>query len=166
MVHYYPTSKKELKDLLRMSNEIFKCSVERFSEGYIVYVEETGARVYIVDKTPIMIELKTREKLPALHLLNKGICEIPYVVVDQGAVPRILNGADVMAPGIIELSNFTQGALVGVREPQRKAFIAVGKALMSSDEISSIKKGRAIKSLHHVGDKIWESIIEMLIKLQ
>lgn len=166
MVHYYPLSKKELKDLLKTSREVFKCSVERFSEGYIVFIEDTEATVYIADKIPVMVQLKTREKLPAIHLLNRGICEIPYVTVDQGAVPRILNGADVMAPGIIELSQFPQGALVGVREPQRKAFIAVGKALMSSDEISSIKRGRAIKSLHHVGDKIWEGIIETLIKMQ
>jgi PUA domain protein len=166
MVHYYPVSKKELKDLLKISREVFKCSVEKLSEGYIVFIEDAGAAVYIADKIPIMVELKTREKLLAIHLLNRGMCEIPYVTVDQGAVPRILNGADVMAPGIIELSHFPQGALVGVREPQRKAFIAVGRALMSSEEISSVKRGKAIKSLHHVGDKIWEGIIETLIKMQ
>ncbi len=152
--------------MLKISREVFKCSVERFSEGYVVFIEDAGASVYIADKIPVMVELKTREKLPAIHLLNRGICEIPYVTVDQGAVSRILGGADVMAPGIIELSQFSQGALVGVREPQRKAFIAVGKALMSSEEILSIKRGRAIKSIHHVGDKIWEGIIEMLIKIQ
>lgn len=164
MPHYFPASKKEVKDLARIAREDFKCSVEKFSEAYVVILE--GARVYIADKIPVLVELVTRVKLPAIHLLNRGVCDVPYVVVDQGAVPKILNGADVMAPGIVELSSFGQGALVGVREPQRRAFIAVGKALMSSEEISAVKRGRAIKNLHHVGDQIWEGIVEVLIKIQ
>lgn len=161
--HYHRISKKDLKELTRISKDMFKCSPDEPEEGMVIYGE--NARIYVADKTPIMIELEKGEKIPAIQILNKGICLIPYVVVDQGAVPRILNGADVMAPGIVEASEFKQGDLVGVREPQRRAFIAVGRALMSSQEIMSIRRGKAVKNIHHVGDKIWDAIVEVLMRL-
>lgn len=148
---------------MRISKELFKCSSEEPEGGIVIYSDD--AKIYVVNKTPLIVELGGGEKIPAIHLLNKGLCGVPHVVIDQGAVPKILNGADVMAPGIVEASDFRQGELVGVREPQRKAFIAVGKALMSSQEIMGIRRGKAIKNMHHVGDEIWDTIIEVLIKL-
>ncbi|MEM2302386.1 MAG: PUA domain-containing protein [Sulfolobales archaeon] len=161
--HYHHISRKDLRELVKISREVFKCSVEEPEEGIVVYGE--NAKIYIADKTPLVIELEGKERIPAIHLLNKNLCPVPYVVIDQGAVPRILNGADVMAPGIIETSEFKQGDLVGVREPQKRAFIAVGRALMSSQEVTSIRKGKAVKNIHHVGDKIWDIVIEVLMRL-
>jgi len=162
-MRHHAMSKKDLKDLSRASKEEFGCTLDEPSEGLVAYIE--NARVYIADKTPIAIELDSGDRIPAIHLLNKGMCTTPHVTVDQGAVPRILNGADVMAPGIIELSEFAQGSIVGVREPQRRAFIAVGRALMSSQEIMAVKRGRAIKNLHHAGDRIWQALIEIMIRI-
>lgn len=160
---YHQISKKDLKELVKISREIFKCSLDEPEGGIVIYSE--NAKIFVADKTPLVIEFEKGEKIPAIHILNKGLCSIPFAVVDQGAVPRILNGADVMAPGIVEVSQFNQGDLVGVREPQKKAFIAVGRALMGSEEIMSTRKGRAIKNIHHVGDKIWDTIIEVLVRL-
>lgn len=161
--HYHQISKKDLRELIKILRDLFKCSPDEPEEGIVVYSE--NARIYIADKTPIVIEFEKGEKVPAIHILNKGLCSVPYVVIDQGAVPRILNGADVMAPGIIETSEFKQGDLVGVKEPQRKAFIAVGRALMGSQEIMSVRRGKAIKNIHHVGDKIWDTMVEVLMRL-
>lgn len=161
--HYHQISKKDLRELVRISKETFKCSLDEPEGGTVIYSE--NAKIFIADKTPLVIEFEKGEKIPAIHILNKGLCSIPYIVIDQGAVSRILNGADVMAPGIMEVSRFNQGDLVGIREPQKKAFIAVGRALMGTEEIISTKKGKAIKNIHHVGDKIWDTIIEVLIRL-
>ncbi len=161
--HYHQISKKDLRELVRISREIFKCSLDEPEGGIIIYSE--NAKIFLADKTPMVIELGKGEKIPAIHVLNKGLCSIPFALIDQGAVPRILKGADVMAPGIVEVSQFNQGDIVGVREPQKKAFIAVGRALMGSEEIMSTRKGRAIKNIHYVGDKIWDTIIEVLVRL-
>ena len=79
-----------------------------------------------------------------------------YVTVDMGAVKFVYNGADVMAPGILDADKEIQcGDLVWIRDEKNLQPLAVGEALVSGKEMISSKKGKAIKSLHHVGDDIW-----------
>jgi len=42
-----------------------------------------------------------------------------------------------------------------VRDIRYSKALAIGKALKSSVEIMAEKKGKVIKNLHYVGDKIW-----------
>ncbi|MBC7107390.1 MAG: RNA-binding protein [Methanomassiliicoccales archaeon] len=80
-----------------------------------------------------------------------------FVTVDMGAVPYISNGADVMCPGIVEAdSNIREGDLVWVRDVRNKVPIAIGKALISSEEMLKKKPGKAVKTIHFVGDKLWK----------
>ncbi|MEM2891656.1 MAG: RNA-binding protein [Thermoplasmata archaeon] len=79
-----------------------------------------------------------------------------YVTVDMGAVRFVYNGADVMGPGIVDCDPDIQvGDLVWVRDVNNKRPLAVGKALMSGREMLAKPKGKAVKSIHHVGDRIW-----------
>ena len=87
------------------------------------------------------------------------LVSMPKVVVDMGAIRFVCNGADVMAPGIVEVDEFDKGSLVVIREVTYGKALAVGKALMSSGEIISNKNGKAVKNLHYVGDKLWESAL-------
>ncbi len=88
-------------------------------------------------------------------LKNPGIRR--YVTVDMGAVPHVSNGADVMAPGIVDADpDIEEGHLVWVRDEKNMVPLAVGRALLSASEMVSADRGRAIHTLHHVGDWIWE----------
>lgn len=79
-----------------------------------------------------------------------------YVTVDMGAVKFVYNGADVMAPGIVDADKDIQkGDLVWVRDEKNAQPLAVGEALTSGKEMILSSKGKAVKSLHHVGDDIW-----------
>jgi len=78
----------------------------------------------------------------------------PYVVVDNGALPFILKGADVMRPGIVELSEFNKDQIVAVKN-MKGLTIAVGLALFSSEEIKTMEKGKVIKTLHYINDEVW-----------
>jgi predicted RNA-binding protein (TIGR00451 family) len=76
----------------------------------------------------------------------------------MGAIPFVCKGADVMAPGITEIKTpFEEGALVVIRDVKHGKALALGKALRSSTSIMTEKKGKVIKNLHYVGDKIWET---------
>jgi PUA domain protein len=76
------------------------------------------------------------------------------VTVDSGAVSYIVNGADVMCPGIVSADpQISPGDLVIVVEERYKKPIAVGQALVSGSEMHG--EGKAVRSIHHVGDKIW-----------
>lgn len=80
-----------------------------------------------------------------------------YVTVDMGAVPYVTNGADVMAPGIVEVDPAVrEGDLVWIRDVTHKRPLAVGKALVSAEVMAAKAPGKAIKNLHFVGDKIWK----------
>lgn len=92
-------------------------------------------------------------------LKSKLIEQIPSVIVDMGAIPYVCNGADIMAPGITELkSSFNENDLVIIRDMTHEKALAVGRALKSSKDIESTKKGKAITNLHFVGDKLWKAI--------
>ncbi len=83
---------------------------------------------------------------------------LPIVVVDMGAIRFICNGADVMAPGIAEMGSFEAGDLVVIRDVTHGKALAIGVANKSSVEIEMSKKGKVIKNLHYVGDKLWGAV--------
>ncbi len=92
---------------------------------------------------PFLSELQTLEKFP-------------YVMVDMGAVKFMCKGANVMRPGIKKYSEFQKDSIVCIVEESHHKFLAVGKTLVSSDEMSNMEKGEVIKNLHYISDKFWE----------
>ena len=75
----------------------------------------------------------------------------------MGAVPYIVNGAQVMMPGIIEKQHFQKGEFVQIKEEKYLKTLAVGEAIVSSDEIINTNKGKAIKTQHFIGDIYWNA---------
>jgi len=81
---------------------------------------------------------------------------LPGAVVDEGAIRFLLNGADVMRPGIRKLDDWGDvGRLVVVREEKKGRAIAVGVSTVRGEEARAMSKGSCLKNLHHVGDKYW-----------
>ena len=80
----------------------------------------------------------------------------PQAVVDEGAIRYLLNGADVMRPGIRKFDDWgAPGKMVVVREEKKGRAIAVGTSIVASSEARDITKGGCVKNIHHVGDKYW-----------
>jgi PUA-domain protein len=79
------------------------------------------------------------------------------VVVDAGAVRFVVNGADIMNPGIVNADpEIAPGDLVVVVEERYRKPLAVGRALIPGTEMKG--EGKAVKSMHHVGDLIWKGL--------
>ena len=77
----------------------------------------------------------------------------------MGAIPYVCNGADVMAPGIKEIQGeFAENSILVIKDITHGKALAIGQAIRSSADIRGMEKGKAIKTLHHVGDKIWSII--------
>lgn len=120
----------------------------------VLEFSEMGA-LYIIDGKATLVSLGG-ELLPAL-VYEPLLGRLPSLVVDMGAVPHICNGADVMAPGVVDVQGeFKAGALVVVRDERHGKAIAVGKALLESGEIALKRRGKVVRTLHFVGDKPWE----------
>jgi PUA-domain protein len=79
-----------------------------------------------------------------------------FVVVDMGAVGFIIKGADVMAPGIIDADLMIQkDDVVWICDEKHRKPLAVGVALMSGEEMKKKEPGKAVHTLHYVGDRLW-----------
>ncbi len=79
-----------------------------------------------------------------------------YVTVDMGAVKFVYNGADVMTPGIVGFDkDIKEGDLVWVRDVKNLRPLAVGRALVGAQTMALKEKGKAVVSIHHVGDRLW-----------
>jgi predicted RNA-binding protein (TIGR00451 family) len=80
----------------------------------------------------------------------------PGATVDEGAIRFLVNGADVMRPGIRKFDDWGgEGKVVVVREEKKGRAIAIGDSTVSSAEAKSMAKGSCLKNIHHVGDRYW-----------
>ncbi len=147
---------KEIKALSSQLEEILGVPV--FSENDAVDLAESsdfnvifvGSDILgiVKDDKPFLTVRGVREYRP----VNK------YVTVDMGAVPYVANGADIMGPGITEADpGIQEGDLVWIRDVKNLVPLAIGISLRSGPEMAEKAGGKAIKSLHYVGDKLWKT---------
>ncbi len=119
-------------------------------------VLDDGSRVYLLDGTIVFFEDEERI-IPSVQALLDGILTLPSVTVDMGAIKHVINGADVMRPGVTRVDDgIVAGAVVSIVDERHGRPIAVGISLMSSDEMRHASSGKVILNRHHVGDPLWE----------
>ncbi len=112
--------------------------------------------IYLVDGTPAFF--RRGERLyPTVLALHGGLLRVPLVVVDMGAVPHILNGADVMAPGIVRVEGeLSEGAVVAVADEQKLRPFAVGEVMEGFRDALAARRGKVVRNVHYAGDKLWK----------
>ena len=94
-----------------------------------------------------------------MYILHNDYFILDKIYILYYKVVMYCSGADIMVPGITEVqADFNKGEVVVVRDKIHKKALSVGKALKSSNEIREAKKGKVIKNLHYVGDKLWNTI--------
>ena len=144
------------KDAKRLGEEAKDVLGTVDSKSFMQAEAEDGATVYLLDGEALLAK---REGTLFPTLIHPGLDELPSIVVDMGAIPYVCNGADVMAPGIVEVrGRFSEGEFVVIRDVTHGKALSVGVSLASSEEMREMRKGKAIRNLHHVGDKIWQAI--------
>ncbi len=116
---------------------------------------EEGVTLFLINGEPKIFEVEGKY-FPTLRGALDIAVDRRYVVVDAGAVPHVVNGADIMRPGVVEYDpEIKEGDLVVVLEERHRKPIAIGRALLAGEEFGEREKGKCIKNLHHVGDRIW-----------
>lgn len=146
-------SKSETSLLLKEVTEKWKIEIPKIKN---LKVHEISDESQIITGQGIKILKMNDEYLPFLS--ETAILEkFPYVMVDMGAVKFMCNGANVMRPGIKNYSDFEKDSIVCIIEESQHKFLAVGKAMVSSNELESMEKGEVIKNMHYISDKFWET---------
>jgi len=123
--------------------------------GSLELAQAKKFKVLLLDGTPLAMYIEGKP-----FFTVKGALELRprrhLVTVDKGAVKYVINGADIMSPGVVSAdSEVLPGDLVVVIEEQHNKALAVGKALISGVEMVHNRAGKAVRVMHHIGDEIW-----------
>ena len=146
-------SKKRYKEILSKLSEFgIQTSLQKskniksisFKEGDLILVEDHPSIVYVQDLY-----------IPFIGALNK-FEGYKKVYVDKGAVRYLINGADIMRPGIVYWEPFNESNIIVAYVEEYNTPLVIGKSLISSKKLDDVKKGKVILNLHHVKDRFWD----------
>ena len=144
-------AKALMKRLMDQFGESLDFSVNNMFTGRI-----NDTTFYFVDNVPIAMDLEGYVMMTVQGLLKLQPSN-RFVVVDMGAVRFVTNGADVMAPGIVDAdASIEANSPVWICDEQHRKPLAIGIALMNGIEMVEASKGKAVKMIHYVGDEIWK----------
>lgn len=124
-------------------------------------IEEKGMKVKIYCIGGLIIGEKNETLFPTLHEARnrEALAKLPSMIVDMGAVPHIVNGADVMRPGVREFQgDFRKGDLVVVRDERHHKPLAIAISLEDSEKCKEMRRGKVAENIHHVDDRIWKLV--------
>ncbi|MHA2462198.1 MAG: DUF1947 domain-containing protein [Candidatus Thorarchaeota archaeon] len=149
--------KREMKRELERIEKILSSPVvglgakSQFEEGIL----DDGSRIIILNNEIIFFE-EDGNLYPTLRALLDGIVKIPQIAVDMGAVKFVVNGADIMRPGITAIDDdILEGSVVAVIDERHGKPLAVGVSKMSSEDLRAATSGKVILSVHHINDDLW-----------
>ncbi|MFW9789495.1 MAG: DUF1947 domain-containing protein [Candidatus Thorarchaeota archaeon] len=148
--------KREQRDEIAKIEKEIGSSVEGLDESRLEGgILDDGSRVLLLDGEIIFFQYEGR-MFPALRALLNGLIDVPRITVDMGAVKFVVNGADIMRPGITAIDDRVKkfGIVVVVDETHSKP-LAVGISMFSAEELRAAKSGKVIKSIHHINDDLW-----------
>ena len=169
-------SKKEIKELIAVIEENFGINDVMNKKDNVVK-EDTFIKI----NNKILFFYQENQLIPTLKLIieltekNKlSQTSIKTITVDKGAIKFVINGADIMRPGITKISDdvgdsefgkenkdkdknsFNKGDFVVIVDETHKKPLAIGIALLNSEEIIAATSGKVIKNIHFVGDDVWK----------
>lgn len=149
LVEQFPKLEEVIDELLPKKTElqIIKCSDK--------------IQLYAVGDEVLFFQ-KFEELIPTLRFVHKYPEAFPTIQIDRGAIKFVLSGANIMCPGLTssgaalpEAPGLAQDSIVVVNAENKENALAIGKLLMSTEDIKSINKGHGVETIHHLGDCLW-----------
>lgn len=148
----YYLQKKKLKKLI---NQLGNYSTLINSKSKVEILESDPYDIILVNGEPLVMNIDDAYFPTLKGALELDITE-KYAVVDMGAVKFVAKGADIMSPGITEADpEVKEGDLVIIIEETHRKPLATGRALISGPKMVENNEGKAVKTIHYIGDKIW-----------
>jgi|TARA_B110000444_G_scaffold226389_1_gene230882 PUA domain protein len=155
-----PVRRKKVAPLLTTLEEALGIDLQ--VDGAFLEMAEYGPwSMVLVNKIAKAIEVTNEENERFVFLTLRGFLEhdnaAKWVEVDHGAIPFLMKGADCMVAGVHAAdASIEVGDLVWIRDMKHKRPLAIGWSTMSADDLTNLSKGKGIKTLHWVGDELWD----------
>jgi PUA domain protein len=148
---------KEVKQLLSRVRQEVKIDAQALvgANARIESAESKTATVFLINNKPLFAK-KDDLIFPTLGFDDVAKF-LPQVIVNMGAVPHVCNGADVMAPGVVNIGgDFRKDDFVVVTDEKHQKPLAIGITLHDSESMRNLKQGKTVKNIHFVGDGLWQ----------
>lgn len=146
------------KDLLSRIKKDLGAVSEEFVEllpDKVEIVEKKGEKFVLADGEALIFESENGY-FPTVRGALRIKSDKRTITVDKGAIPYVVNGADIMRPGVVAYDReIKAGEHVIVREETHKKAIAIGIALWDGEDFAGKSTGKCAKNLYFVGDDIW-----------
>ncbi len=153
-----PVRHKRVREVERQLEEVMGMDVD-LSGGFIELAHFEGRDILLLDRTIVGIRVEIGDSqrwVPTIRGILHWNPDRCWAAVDDGATPFLLNGADCMGAGVhIADPSVEAGGFVWVRDQDRGTPISIGVALVDGDEMMEMTKGKAISTIHWVGDELW-----------
>ena len=149
-----------LKQIRGVAEEIGGWLGEELSlSGFLEQAHYQETDLILVDRVPLAMRIEVKRRMswyPTLRGISFWGVEKSWVAVDDGAIPFLRNGADCMGAGIhIADPSLNIGDFVWIRDQDTGDPIATGIAILDGEKMMSMSKGKAISTIHWVGDDLW-----------
>ncbi|KAJ2779842.1 hypothetical protein GGI15_003752 [Coemansia interrupta] len=136
--------------------------VSHVGEKGEIFYDDAGTPVWF--KAEIHGDIKTPVLLfPTVYTLWKFPETLPIIWTSSYAVEKLINGADLMIPGLIVppggMADMKRGDIVAVCCPGSLGAQAVGVLTFDTKDVYSVSgaKGKAVLIAHTYKDHLWES---------
>ncbi|KAI0830089.1 eukaryotic translation initiation factor SUI1 family protein [Trametes gibbosa] len=136
------------------------------SQKFSTHLEEPGVAYLSPDGDPLWFTVGkgSDELIPTVYTLWKRPDLLPFLSTPAPVVPKLIGGADLMIPGVVQHSpTLSLDQLVSVTQYRHGAIgppLAVGRMAVSSDTLRSAEeadiKGKAVYVWHTWKDALWE----------
>ena len=123
---------------------------------------QDNTQLVIVNNEILFFSQRDGPFYPTLRLLHKFPSIMNRLQVDKGAIPFILGGANIMCPGFTSVGgrlpeeSLESGEPVAIYGEGFVNAIAIGKLILSTEEIKSVNKGVGVETLHYLNDGLWQ----------
>tara|TARA_B100000768_G_C11266657_1_gene371415 strand:- start:184 stop:699 length:516 start_codon:yes stop_codon:yes gene_type:complete len=155
-----PVRRKKVAPLLATLEDALGIDLQ--VDGSFLEMAEYGPwSMVLVNKIAKAIEVTNEDNERFVFLTLRGFLEhddaAKWVEVDHGAIPFLMKGADCMVAGVHAAdASIEVGDLVWIRDMKHKRPLAIGWSTMNANDLTNMSKGKGIKTLHWVGDELWD----------
>ncbi|KAH9498457.1 Eukaryotic translation initiation factor 2D [Bulinus truncatus] len=153
----FPSLKEDdLQKLVPLKEEMSLIKINTHGDENIV--------VYTVGKNPILFE-NFKTLYPTVYTLWQFPEILPTFRTWPPVFEKLQKGADLMLPGVVPdnepspkmFGKLQKGDLVSIKIAGNKSPVAIGKALLSGEDMyMSAMRGKGVSVLHILGDALWE----------
>lgn len=146
--------KSQKKEMINTIRNVLEDADTVIGKKRIELAQTEDFELILIDGKPLFFIIDGK-----LFFTVRGALELKpkkrQVIVDAGAVSFIIKGADIMRPGIVSADpDIKEGDMVIIIEQTHDKSLAIGRALVDGEEMIG-GSGKVIKTLHYVGDRMW-----------